>query len=694
MSVHPSPTPTSEPACVLFMDIVGYSAMPMDFQLRVVRELQQMVRGTPEYRRSEATGDLITLPTGDGMALVFFRDVVAPIQCAMQVAAAVEELPDVELRMGIHHGPVYRVQDINSNANVSGSGINYAQRVMDCGDAKHILVTREYRDLVAQVGHWPLQDLGKCEVKHGEVLWLYNLYTGSVGNPRLPTKLRPHGTVIISAPAALAASRRLKVCLLYKRDAQPDEELLKMIEQFLVTHGHDVFVDRNLVVGMQWAAEIDRQIRSSDAVIPLLSQASVQSEMVSYEIQSANEEAQHRGKPQLLPIRVNFTGPLPETLAPILDPIEYALWEGDDDTDRILANLKVALSGPTETVKVVPRTKLEPVGGAVPLDSTFYVVRNTDDEFRTAISRQDSIILIKGARQMGKTSLLARGLHQARQGGATVVPTDFQKLNSNQLESAQSLFLALGEWIADQLDLDVYPDAVWNERRGPSVNFERYLRREVLNKIEKPLVWAMDEVDRLFERDYASEVFGLFRSWHNERSLDPSGPWSRLTLAIAYATEAHLFISDINQSPFNVGTRLVMEDFHFEQVEDLNQRYGAPLRGETETARFYRVLSGQPYLVRRGLHEMVMRGMDINAFEAQADREEGFYGDHLRRMLVLLSKDPGLTQQLREVLRGNPCPTPEGFYRLRASGILSGEAPREARLRCRLYESYLKRHLL
>lgn len=694
MSVPLSSTPTSETACVLFMDIVDYSRVPMDFQLRVVRELQQMVRGTPEYRRSEATGDLITLPTGDGMALVFFRDVVAPIQCAMQIAGAINELDAVEIRMGIHTGPVYRVEDINANANVSGGGINFAQRVMDCGDAGHILVSKQYRDQILQIGHWPLQDLGECEVKHGVTLHLYNLYTGEVGNPALPVKLRPRGVIISSPGAPAHGSGKRKVCLLYKRNAQPDEKLLQTIEQFLITHGHEVFVDRNLVVGMQWAAEIDRQIRSSDAVIPLLSQQSVQNEMVAYEIQSANEEAQKSGKPQMLPIRVNYTGPLPETLAPILDPIEYVLWEGGDDTDRVLANLKLALSGPSDAVKVVPRTRLEPVGGAVPLDSTFYVVRNTDDEFRTAISRQDSIILIKGARQMGKTSLLARGLHQARQGGGKVILTDFQKLNKDQLESAQSLFMALGEWIADQLNLEVYPDEVWNERRGPSVNFERYLRREVLNKIEQPLVWAMDEVDRLFERDYASEVFGLFRSWHNERSLDPSGPWSRLTLAVAYATEAHLFISDINQSPFNVGTRLVMEDFYFEQVEDLNRRYGGPLRSEAETARFYRVVSGQPYLVRRGLHEMVMRGMDVSAFEAQADREEGFYGDHLRRMLVLLSKDAVRTEELREVLRGNPCPSPEGFYRLRASGILSGEAPREARLRCRLYESYLKRHLL
>src|SRR6185436_10304789 len=145
------------------------------------------------------------------------------------------------------------------------------------------------------------------------------------------------------------------------------------------------------------------------------------------------------------------------------------------------------------------------------------------------------------------------------------------------------------------------------------------------------IVWGLDEVDRLFERQFGTEIFRLFRSWHNERALDPAGPWSKLTMAIAYATESHLFITDINQSPFNVGTRLTLEDFSFEQVADLNRRYGTPLQSESELARFFRLVSGQPYLVRRGLNEMVTNGLDIASFEASADRDEGFYGDHLRR---------------------------------------------------------------
>jgi serine/threonine protein kinase len=338
--------------------------------------------------------------------------------------------------------------------------------------------------------------------------------------------------------------------------------------------------------------------------------------------------------------------------------------------------------------------KLEPVGGAMPLNSKFYIVRGADDEFRAAIARQDSIVLIKGARQVGKTSLLARGLQQARAAGAKVVLTDLQKLNASDLVSAEAFYLALADLIADQIGLDVAPDAVWNARRGPSINFERYIRREALGKISTPLVWGLDEVDRLFTCSFGSEVFGLFRSWHNERSLDPAGPWQRLTMAIAYATEAHLFITDMNQSPFNVGTRLTLEDFTCSQVADLNERYGSPLKDEAEVGRYYSLVSGHPYLARCGLQEMVVRRRDLAGLEAIADQEDGPFGDHLRRVIASLEQDPALCEVARGILQGQPCPTQESFYRLRSAGLFAGDSARYVRPRCQLYATYLEKRLL
>jgi hypothetical protein len=341
-----------------------------------------------------------------------------------------------------------------------------------------------------------------------------------------------------------------------------------------------------------------------------------------------------------------------------------------------------------------PARKLSPPGGVVPLDSKLYVVRPADEELQAALARRDSVVLIRGARQMGKTSLLARGLQTVRQTGSRVVLPDFQKLNASDLASVEALFRTLGEWIADELELSVFPGDVWQARRGASVNFERYVRREVLDKLTAPLVWAMDEVDRLFSCPFGSEVFGLFRSWHNARELDPGSPWSRLTLAIAYATEAHLFITDMNQSPFNVGTKLDLEDFTPAQVAELNRRYGTPVRTEAELRRFHDLVGGHPYLVNRGLYEMAQRGLDLAAFEALAGREDGVFGDHLRRALVLLARDNELCDVVRGVLRGRPCPTADAFYRLRSAGLMAGSSAREMHPRCRLYAAYLERHLL
>lgn len=483
-----------------------------------------------------------------------------------------------------------------------------------------------------------------------------------------------------------------EVALLYKRNVQPDEQLLRLLENELVRNGYRVFIDRHLLVGMEWAREIERRICQAEAVIPLLSESSVKSEMLAYEIEIAYEAAQRqKGKPRILPIRVNFSDPLPDTMSATLCPLQYAEWNSPADNSALTSAVLDSLRNPQEERAPL---KLEAVGGAVPLDSAFYIVRPTDDDFLSAIAREDSVVLIKGARQMGKTSLLARGLSEARKSRAKVVLTDFQKLNAAHLENIDSFFLALADSIAEQLGFDdIVPEQSWNPRRGPSMNFDRFMRREILNRLETRLVWGMDEVDRLFACKFASEAFGLFRSWHNERSLDPTGPWQKLTMAIAYATEAHLFITDINQSPFNVGTRLFLEDFSPEQVSELNRRHGHPLKSPAELTAFYELLGGHPYLTRRGLHEMAARAVSFEAFSARAGRDEGPFGDHLRRVLVMLAQDPSICDVVKATLTGRHSGTPEDFYRLRSSGIVLGEPGHDMRVRCRLYEGYLKQHL-
>jgi TolB-like protein/cytochrome c-type biogenesis protein CcmH/NrfG len=177
---------------VLFMDVVGYSKLLINEQREIQRQLTEVVRSTEHFRAAEAAGKLIRLPVGDGMALVFFNSPEAPVQCALEITEALKAYPQLKLRMGIHSGPVSGVTDVNDRSNIAGAGINMAQRVMDCGDAGHILLSKRIADDLAQDGKWQpqLHELGECSVKHGVGVFVVNLYTDKIGNPQLPEKVK------------------------------------------------------------------------------------------------------------------------------------------------------------------------------------------------------------------------------------------------------------------------------------------------------------------------------------------------------------------------------------------------------------------------------------------------------------------------------------------------------------------------
>src|SRR5213596_2353204 len=177
---------------VLFIDIVGYSKLLINEQSEQIQKLKQVVRGTEQFRLAEAEGKLLRLPTGDGGAFVFRTSPEAPVMCALEISKELKNHPELHVRMGIHSGPVNEITDLNEQANIAGAGINIAQRVMDCGDAGHILLSRHVAEDLEQYPRWRayLHDLGECEVKHGVRIGLANLYDSEVGNPQLPKKFQ------------------------------------------------------------------------------------------------------------------------------------------------------------------------------------------------------------------------------------------------------------------------------------------------------------------------------------------------------------------------------------------------------------------------------------------------------------------------------------------------------------------------
>jgi TolB-like protein/Tfp pilus assembly protein PilF/class 3 adenylate cyclase len=218
MPPEPSSEVKFEIGHVLFIDIVGYSKLLIHEQSEELQKLKELVRGTEQFRRAEAEGKLLRLPTGDGGALVFRNTQEAPVLCALEISKALKNHPELQVRMGIHSGPVNEVADLNEQMNVAGAGINIARRVMDCGDAGHILLSKHVAEDLEDYARWRpyLHELGECETKHGGVISVVNLYDDEVGNPQLPEKLKEAqreraAKAAASRPAPTSRRKRLLI---------------------------------------------------------------------------------------------------------------------------------------------------------------------------------------------------------------------------------------------------------------------------------------------------------------------------------------------------------------------------------------------------------------------------------------------------------------------------------------------------
>jgi DNA-binding winged helix-turn-helix (wHTH) protein len=340
-----------------------------------------------------------------------------------------------------------------------------------------------------------------------------------------------------------------------------------------------------------------------------------------------------------------------------------------------------------------PSPEFDPGGGALPPNYARYVARTGDEAVRRALECLASIVLIHGPRQVGKSSLLARALQHARKlAGKHVVFVDLQKLDSAQLESIDSFVRALAACIAEDLQLNFERD-VWDTRLGAAMNLDRFLRSEVLPKATGQIVLAIDEVDRLLACRFAGSIFGLFRSWHNARALDPQMPLRNLTVLMVYSAEEQLFISDVNQSPFNVGVRVELMDFSREEVSVLDSQFGGPLEEHGDFSHFYDLLQGQPYLSHRGLYLLSSRQWQSQEFFARAAADDGPFSDALHVLRLSIERDRTMSGVVKRMLSGEMPPI-EQFYPLRSWGLLTGSNVRDCRFRCPLYRKYLEQYLI
>jgi hypothetical protein len=646
-------------------DYVGYSQLAIEEKAAANKRLLEAVLECPAI---EGLGEeeCIRLDSGDGVSLVFFTDPARAIEAAEHLYRKVAEQSSFKLRIGLHSGLVTRRLDANDKVNVSGPGIDKAQRAMSCADGSRIVMTVFFAENLRAFAGWGerLEDLGEHDIKHGEKLRLYGIRNAAI------------------APA------ESDVVLLYRRQARPDDELLAMLERRLPDLGHKPFIDRHLKIGVEWAQNIEKRIRSADAVIALISEAALTSEMLEAELEIAADEYKRSGKPCILPIRIGVDEPVTGPLAPYVAALQYGVWRGPEDDDKILGEIQGSLAKPPQP----DRNLMAQDTGGLPPDSPFYVERSADHPFRQAIRASESILLIKGPRQIGKTSLLAQGVRSAQEFGYRFAFTDFQKFNAKLLEDENAFYRALSATLARQIGFDYDFDRRWDPIFGSTMNMEDFMRAALESK-PRPLVWFMDEADKLFTVPFASDFYGLVRSWHNSRATDTAGPWGRLTIVIAYATEAHLFIQDLNQSPFNVGRPFLLEEFDLPRVAALNAKSASPLKSLDEVAALMDLIGGQPFLVRRALNSL-LSGMTLSDLLAHGTRDSGPFADHLKRTLVSISNMPSILAVVRALLKGERPTDQDATYRLLSAGVVVSSDDGELSFRNRLYREYLAEHCL
>ncbi|HEY5961822.1 MAG TPA: AAA-like domain-containing protein [Polyangiaceae bacterium] len=502
-----------------------------------------------------------------------------------------------------------------------------------------------------------------------------------------------------------------RIFVSYKRNIEPDETLALELCKSLRELGHEVFIDKVMPAGTQWAKRIESELGQADWLLLLLSRDSVHSEMVRGELEIARRlAAESEHGPKILPVRVSFMLPFPYPLGGYLDGIQWAAWNRDTDTLPLVETIRLALDGSDIPLSrthpsMAPRSEFEsmvPTAAAALVDierpehavspkSRFYLRRSTDREAVAALRTDVGVTLtIRGPRQMGKTALLNHlNIVACEQKKHTAV-VDFKMFNPVALKNPTDLFSQFCAWIAEELDLDPEMDPRWN-RLPPAQACTKFMLSKILKPLGAPLLIAADELDRLFESPVKNEFFGMLRSWHEARAHKPA--FENLDLVLVTSTDPENFLDDADGrgSPFNVGATIQLRDFSRAEVDELITLHSLDRMDEFSRNWLMALLGGHPYLTRRALYLIatdqwkVSRNPNTDELIGPASP----FSDHLRHYLLQLQSRSRLAVELKRALSGQACSSPLLFSYLHGAGLLSGSHT-DPSPRCVLYEHFFR----
>ncbi|NET59006.1 MAG: TIR domain-containing protein [Symploca sp. SIO2E6] len=679
-------------AAIVFTDVESFTArMSVDEMgtLALIQRDFQLIEQLCQQFEGQVLKSL-----GDGL-LMYFVSAQQAVCCALEIqqalATVAAELPESDIlyhRIGIHLGDV-----LFNGTDVMGTGVNMAARLQTLAAPGGICISQTVYDVVKSSITFPITNLGLRQLRGF-------------------AQLVPVYQIIPSHPVAISQKR----VFISHRTQEPDSSLAQKFYQALTTAGHEaVMAGGSIQLGENWPQRLEAELRQCDYLLLLLSATSATSEMVTEEVRRAKElqDAHPEGKPVILPIRVNFplSAPLNYNLRGYLDRIQQREWQSEADTPTLIEEvLDILVVGTTpeeatETPPPIPSAwetpDNPPLPTAVPelpeaqidLASAFYVERPPiESRCYETIAQPGALIRIKAPKQMGKTTLMARILHQAGEQGYCTVPLSFQLADSQvfcDLERFLRWFCAI---IGRRLRLPNQLQDYWDEFFGSKDNCTAYFEEYLLENIATPLVLALDEVDYIFRHpNIAADFFALLRAWHEQSKSREI--WQKLRLVVVHSTEVYVPM-EINQSPFNVGLPIELHPFTEEQVYHLARLHGLP--GEIEDfAPLMAMVGGHPYLVRLALYHLARQDIALEELLQMAPTEAGFYSDHLRRHLWNLQQNPKLSVAMWQVVSTTEPIRLESevAFKLHSMGLVHLQG-NEVTPRCDLYQQYFRDRLM
>ncbi len=469
---------------------------------------------------------------------------------------------------------------------------------------------------------------------------------------------------------------------------QLEAHLAILQRQGIIRGWHDRMID----AGDRWRDEIDAHLESAQLMLFMVSPDFLASDYC-YDVEMKRAlEREAEGTARVVPIILRDClwqeTPFSDLQALPTDGLPIARWEHRDEAFAEVARgiKSAALRLRESPVAGVVGPFLET--GAMPDDSPFYIERDVDRFAAEHFGKPDKTLVIKGYRQSGKSSMLNR-LH-ADDDDVVSGFLDFQALGGERFEDPSQLFRALAQMIADELEWDIAPKDIWRSDREPKQNLTLFVEELLKSRPEKGMRLIFDEADRAFPFAATREdLFSMIRAWHNRRSRPNRPAWKRLELIIAHSTEPALWIRDPNQSPFNVGIHIHLDDFTTEEIGELNRRYGGPLGSRAEIESLTKLVGGHPYLVRLALYTLSTRHLSLAELAEIGAKDGGPFAPHLNHLLRLLLEDADLKNSVREVLRRSALGDEMHFQSVWSAGLVRGDRRESVAMRCELYRTYL-----